>query len=552
MSAPRFGKVLVGINGAVPVALLLWDAAMGRLGANPVNFAIRTTGLLCLIFLLLSLTVTPASRLSGWSWLGGYRRILGLYAFFHAALHFAIFFGFDRAANIGSTVSEILSRYYLMVGFGALVLMVPLAITSTDRMIKRLGPKRWKRLHYAAYPIAIAAVLHFAMLVKADLTRPLAFAAALGILFAYRLVAHYVKLRADAARLRSAAPAVRPKFWTGPMRVARVFVESPGVRTFRFVPVAGGLLPFDFLPGQYLTLTLTINGQRVKRSYTIASPPSRVGSCEITVKREDDGTVSRHLHDTIAEGAVVEIAGPGGKFTFTGREAEGLVMIAAGVGITPLMSKIRYLTDIGWPGPIDLVYSARTADDVIFRDELSALQNRFPNLRVAITLTRGEGAGRLTADTLRRLVPHIAAARRVHFCGPAAMAVALRDMLAELGVPSGAFFEESFTPARRLLPTAVGQDAAAEVPLDETTVTFQRAGKTVPITATQTVLEVAEQNGIAINYDCRAGVCGQCKTPLLEGRVVMETQDALDPADRAGNLILSCQARCLDPVVVDA
>ena len=142
MKVSRFAKSIVLLNGAVPLILLAWDAALGRLGANPVNFAIRTTGGLSLIFIVLTLAVTPASRMTGWGWLGQFRRVQGLHAFFYAGLHFLIFFWFDRAASVLGTLSEIAMRTYLMVGMVGLVLMAPLAITSTNSMIKRLGPKR--------------------------------------------------------------------------------------------------------------------------------------------------------------------------------------------------------------------------------------------------------------------------------------------------------------------------------------------------------------------------------------------------------------------------
>src|SRR5262245_62611049 len=131
----RIAKSIVLLNCAVPLILLAWDAVAGRLGANPVNFAIRTTGVLSLIFIILTLAITPASRMTGWGWLGQFRRVLGLYAFFHAGLHFLIFFWFDRAASVLGTLSEITMRTYLMVGIVGLVLMAPLAITSTTGMI---------------------------------------------------------------------------------------------------------------------------------------------------------------------------------------------------------------------------------------------------------------------------------------------------------------------------------------------------------------------------------------------------------------------------------
>src|SRR5713101_4976123 len=116
MKVSRFAKSIVLLNCAVPLILLAWDAVAGRLGANPVNFAIRTTGMLSLIFIVLFLAVTPVSRTTGWGWLGQFRRVLGLYAFFHACLHFLIFFWFDREASLSSLFSEITMRTYLLVG----------------------------------------------------------------------------------------------------------------------------------------------------------------------------------------------------------------------------------------------------------------------------------------------------------------------------------------------------------------------------------------------------------------------------------------------------
>jgi sulfoxide reductase heme-binding subunit YedZ len=195
MKDVRFARFLVQLNGAVPLYLLGMDALRGELGANPVNFAIRTTGLLALIFLLLSLTTTPLGRITGWTGLTQFRRTLGLYAFFHALLHFFIFFVGDRELSIGGTLSEMILRPYLTVGATGLLLMVPLAATSTDAMIRRLGGARWKRLHRLSYIAAMAGALHYYMLVKADVRQPVAFATVLAILLGYRIAAHFWKRR---------------------------------------------------------------------------------------------------------------------------------------------------------------------------------------------------------------------------------------------------------------------------------------------------------------------------------------------------------------------
>lgn len=570
MKIERFTKIVFVLNCLVPLALLSWDAAYGRLGANPVNFAIRTSGLLALFFLVLSLAVTPASRITGWGWLGQFRRTLGLCAFFHTLLHFFLFFWFDRAANPADTASEILKRPYLMVGAIGLILMTPLAATSTNGMIKRLGPARWKKLHRLAYVAAAAGALHFYMLVKADITRPVQFAAALGSLLLYRLASHYRQLRTDARSFRTAVPpAAVPalaKTWTGQLRVAQVFDETPEVRTFRLVSPSAPRLPFDFLPGQYLNLTLEIDGQKVRRSYTIASSPTRAGYCELTVKREAHGLASRYLHDVIRPGNLLDVRTPAGRFTFTGAEAESVVLIAGGVGITPLMAKIRYLTDLAWSGDIYLVYSARTVRDIVFRDEIDSLRRRHPNLHVVITLTNEEQPnwsgerGRITPAMLTQAVPDISR-RRVHMCGPTEMTDAMRQVLRGLGVPDESVFVESFASPSRALTTDVSGQSVGGVSRAQAgalttnghaaTIEFARSGRSAS-PAGQTVLEVAEQLQIAINYDCRVGICGQCKTRLLAGQVVMDAEDALIPSDRANKLILACQARCLDQVVVDA
>lgn len=576
MKEIRFVKFLVLLNGAVPAALLGLDALRGQLGANPVNFAIRTTGLLSLIFLLLSLTTTPVGRITGWTWLTQVRRTLGLYAFFHALAHFAIFFAWDRGLSLGSTLSEMLVRPYLTVGTIGLLLMVPLAVTSTNRMIKRLGGARWKRLHRVAYLAAIAGAVHYYMLVKADVRQPVAFAAVLAILLGYRVVTYFAKRRPVQTPAKSTPAAssgtAKPRFWAGQLKVARIFVETPEVRTFRLVPVAGAELPFDYLPGQYLNLSMMIDGRKVNRSYTIASSPTRSGFCEITVKRETHGTASRHLHDHIREGDLLEVSAPAGRFTFTGADADSLVLIAGGVGITPLMSKVRYLTDRAWPGDIYLVFCARTESDIIFREELEYLQKRHPNLHVTVTLSRADRttwageSGRVTPELLTRLIPHLTT-KLIHLCGPDDMNRSLRQMLIALGVPERQTQFESFTRlppsngATVHVPDDVGsgsldkrvQSARSKGNANGTpTLTFARSGKSVGIPAEKTVLETAEDLGVNIDYDCRAGICGTCKIKLLSGNCHLSADDALSAADRANGLILSCQARCLDEVSVEA
>ena len=204
----RFAKLLVLVNCAVPATLLGWDAWHHKLGANPVNFAILTTGLMALIFLMLTLAVTPLRKITGLNWLISFRRMLGLYAFFYACAHFLIFFSLDRGFSVSSTLHEIIKRKYLWLGITGLLVMVPLAVTSTNAMIKRLGGKRWRTLHRLAYVAAVAGVIHYYMQVKADVRQPLVFAAVLAILLGYRLMVYLHRSKPAPATTAAARPKI--------------------------------------------------------------------------------------------------------------------------------------------------------------------------------------------------------------------------------------------------------------------------------------------------------------------------------------------------------
>lgn len=195
-----FARWFAGVCGLVPLAILLWDALHGRLGVNGINYALRTTGMLGLVFLVLTLAVTPLRRLTGWAVLIAARKNLGLVAFGYLALHFFIYVWWDRDGSLARTADEIVARRYLWFGFAALVMLVPLAVTSTKAMVTRLGGKRWKRLHRLIYPATIAGVAHYYLLVKADTRQPRAFAVVVGALLAFRVVDHLLALRRRPAR----------------------------------------------------------------------------------------------------------------------------------------------------------------------------------------------------------------------------------------------------------------------------------------------------------------------------------------------------------------
>jgi glycine betaine catabolism B len=575
MNQLQFFRWLVVFNCLVPLLILGWDAYQGQLGANSVNYALHVTGILSLIFLVSSLFMTPLRWVSGWSGWIAFRRALGLYGFFYAVLHVAIYVGLDRQMSVVSTLSEIWARRFLQVGTAGVFLMVPLVLTSTNTMIQRLGAKNWKLLHRTAYLVAILGVVHYYMLVKSDIRQPVAFAIVLAGLLGTRAAHHYFELRkaanksVPANRVSDASPVLKGrKYWKGELKVIGRFQETPDVKTFRLASDDGGPLPFDYLPGQYLNLKLSIHGKVVNRSYTIASSPTRRDACELTIKREPNGLASRFLHDTIRVGDKIEVGAPAGKFVFAGGEASEVLLIAGGVGITPLMSMVRFLTDCSWDGDIYFLVVARLESDLIFRDELNLLQKRFPNLHMCPTLTRSDPTsgwqgemGRASAALLKRFAPNHANIP-VYLCGPDQMMESTRQLLRSVGVPEGSIHTEAFTSPFGAQETDVEQEkletgsmqesSASKRTGEEKRIKFQKSNFECQVDPSVSILEAAEQLGIELPFECRSGICGQCKVRLISGTVEMETQDALSPAESKTGVILACQAHCSSEVVIDA
>lgn len=193
MNDVRFNKILLSVNALVPLALLVFDALMGRLGANPIEFFLRATGVLALIFLLVTLAVSPLRRLARRNDLIKYRRMLGLYSFFYACLHLVTYSIFDKSLDLAAIAADVIQRPFIAVGMLALFLLIPLAVTSTNAWVKRLGGKNWAKLHRLTYPIAILGVVHFWMIVKSDVFYPAIFGAVLFVLFGWRISNYFRK-----------------------------------------------------------------------------------------------------------------------------------------------------------------------------------------------------------------------------------------------------------------------------------------------------------------------------------------------------------------------
>jgi methionine sulfoxide reductase heme-binding subunit len=196
-------KPLLFLVCLLPLLRLLWLAMTNGLGANPIEFITRSTGTWTLVGLLLTLCVTPLRRLMGWNGLIRYRRMLGLFAFFYACLHFTTYIWLDQFFDPASIAQDIVKRPFITVGFSAFVLLLPLAATSTQYMMRRLG-RNWQRLHRLVYLIAFIGVLHYLWLVKKDITQPLVYGAILLVLLALRLPWGVTMLGAISGRIRPA------------------------------------------------------------------------------------------------------------------------------------------------------------------------------------------------------------------------------------------------------------------------------------------------------------------------------------------------------------
>lgn len=180
-------KGLVLMLAGLPSAHLLWAAINNTLGANPIEKLTHVTGYWALTLLIMTLAITPLRKLSGWPWLMQLRRMLGLWAFFYACLHVLTYLILDQFFDWAAIYKDIVKRPYITVGFLAFLLLIPLAVTSSSAMIKRIGGKRWRHLHRLVYVVAVAGVVHYSWLVKKDLSKPLIFATVLALLFAVRL-----------------------------------------------------------------------------------------------------------------------------------------------------------------------------------------------------------------------------------------------------------------------------------------------------------------------------------------------------------------------------
>lgn len=336
----------------------------------------------------------------------------------------------------------------------------------------------------------------------------------------------------------------------------RVKDETHDVKTF----FLGSARPrsFRFEPGQFLTLELEIDGQPINRCYTIAGSPTRPDLISITVKRVPGGPVSNWLHDRLRPGMTIKAVGPMGEFSSFRHPSRRLLFLAAGSGITPLMSMARAYHDLASEQDIVFVQSARSPGDLIFRAELELMAAQSPAFDfVPVCSRHGDFArwpgfrGRLDMAMLRAIAPDFME-RTIFVCGPAPYMEAVRTMLKGAGFDMSRHHEESFdfgVTEGLLAPEAEPEPAAPVVQTFK--VAFTKSGKTLEVRSDQTVLDAARKGGVRLPSSCSKGLCGTCKSKLTEGAVDMHHQGGIRQREIDAGMVLLCCSRPKSDLIVD-
>jgi ferredoxin-NADP reductase len=332
------------------------------------------------------------------------------------------------------------------------------------------------------------------------------------------------------------------------LRLASITTQPSDAKTLRFIVPDGRKL--NARPGQFFTFAFLFDGKKVNRSYSICSSAARSGYVAITTKRVTQGCVSVFLNDRAAVGMTVEANGPFGHFCLDESKHHNVVLLAAGSGITPMMAILRYIDDLCLETTATLLYCVRTSADIMFENELEQLRSRLKNFRHYVMLSQPEGEwagprGHVSREFIENTV-HKIELQDFFVCGPPPFMAASRAILMSLGVKPERIMQESFgssTPKSAQLVSAAATDVVVE---------FARSGRTCAIHSGQTLLEAAEEHGIAIPSFCRQGQCGTCKTKLLEGTVRMDAEDGLDPDARAQGFVLTCVGHADGVVKLDA
>ncbi|MEL6978562.1 MAG: hybrid-cluster NAD(P)-dependent oxidoreductase [Pseudomonadota bacterium] len=346
--------------------------------------------------------------------------------------------------------------------------------------------------------------------------------------------------------------------WTDdePLECTLVIPEAPNVCTFSFRAPSGAW--FDYRAGQFVTLELPTPGGAIQRTYTISSTPSRPLSLSVTVKAQPDSVGSRWMIDHLKPGHRIRAHGPAGIFTLPKRPRDKYLFIAAGSGVTPMMSMATYLYDYGDQPDVRLISCAQRPSELIFRDRLEHMASRLPGIRLSFVVEEEEPyrvwtgfQGRLNQLILGAIAPDYLE-RKVYCCGPEPFMQAVRDSLIGLGFEMENYLQENFQAPIETKAEAPPLEDVVPQEAAKAAVVFAKTGRHREGSEADTVLALARASGVAIPSGCTFGVCGTCKVKKLSGDVHMVHNGGISEEDVEDGYILACCSHPIGKVEIDA
>ena len=427
---------------------------------------------------------------------------------------------------------------------GAIAVYSLIFVSITAYFRSRFKYDLWKKLHYASYVVIISFTIH-GVLANPSLKESVP----IDWLDAGKIFVELCALLCTGLiiwRVTHGREVRRNKAWRGILKVEAIFDIAADVKTFRLVSPNGEKLPFHFKPGQYLSFRLNVNDNIVIRNYSISSSPLETRYCEITIKRIDHGIGSTFFHTHLFTSSLVECIGVRGEFVFTGKEANCVLLIGGGIGVTPLMGMLKHLAATQWQHEVYLLFAMRTPDHILFHEELVKLKGILPRFNYLILPSNIKesdwvgASGRINADLLKRFVPDIASCY-TYLCGPEGMMDATIYLLGSLGMPRKQIFTELFVSTKN---SEYGKLAT------EAKIVFSKSHKEFMLPAGSTLLEAAEAVSVAVESGCRVGTCGTCRVKVLSGSTAMVNNDCLSNKEIKNGIVLACQAVALSPNII--
>jgi ring-1,2-phenylacetyl-CoA epoxidase subunit PaaE len=344
------------------------------------------------------------------------------------------------------------------------------------------------------------------------------------------------------------------------LKVKEVIKETPEAATITFWHPLSEMIKYH--AGQFLTVLLTINGEKVRRSYSMSSSPHTDTAPAVTVKRVPNGLVSNWLIDNVKEGDFLEVLEPMGHFMVQPdtRNARTVVLIGAGSGITPLMAIAKSILKIENESRVVLLYGNRDEENIIFKAQLDALEQHYgERLIVKHSLSQPKGvwegaSGRLNQTQILRLIEGIAGLKATQaqyfLCGPEGLMDEAKGALKVLQVPDEQVHKESFATATSHHPTQEPDEDDGSLKTQEVTVLYEGTEYKFAVEPHQTILEAALELDIDLPYSCQAGMCTACMGKCTSGKIHLDEEDGLTKAELAAGYILTCVAHPLTKGVV--